>query len=1104
MKRQLLSVLILFLLASPALAARQVDLTPGDEPFALRVLESGPDRTVLRLDLNHFTMDEVAIQGRAWTTLDLGRRAHRLERGLPDLPVLRESLRIPDDARMALRVLEAEYRDFTGVDVAPSRGNILRNVDPALVGYEFADFYGEDAWYPGDVAVLGEPYILRDTRGAVVEINPFRYNPAARTLRVLTGLTVEVAAAGPGAVNVLDRRPAARSIEFEKLYERHYLNNDGLGERYASIPEVGNMLVITYDAFHAAVEPLVAWKNQMGVPTTLVDLSAIGSTATQIKSYIQNLYDTEGVTFILLVGDAQQVPYYNNGGVSDPSYGLLAGTDSYPEAFVGRLSATNTTQVANQVAKFVEYERDAQPGADWYHKGVGIGSEQGDGIGDDGEADWVHMDNIRDDLLAFTYTAVDRIYPNTGASASMVTTAVNDGRSVINYCGHGSTTSWSTTGFSNTHVNALTNDNMLPFIVSVACVNGSFASTTCFAEAWLQASHGAEPAGAVGMYASTVNQSWAPPMSAQDEIVDLLVAGAKRTYGALCFNGSCQMMDEYGANGIDEFKYWTIFGDPSLRVRTDTPTALAVSHAGVIVPTADDFEADTEPGALVALSDGGVLIGSAFADAGGHAVVPIEGSLPAPGTTATLTVTSFNRVPHVEAVMVGDLLVPTCDVQPGAFVKSMLNDEVLTDHLRIANNGEYGSTLYYDIDLVDPNYPRGAAPAPRNITGSDCVADVAEFFPGTTVDITFTVSCVSNDSEWIKDIVIDFPAGTVVNSASSFTGGSGGAIPYNGATGDGASAEWHGTGTYGDIYPNESATATVNVTFASPTGDVVLDWILYGDDWGSAPHQVSGQIVIALAGPNVSVVSPDGGEAWGIGELRTIEYVAAGGPVNVTIELYRGLAQGWETLAGSYPAATGAFDWTVTGPVSADCLVKVSDADDPGVTDTSDAPFTIFRPLTWVALDQTEGQVPVGGEDDILVTFDSAGLPEGTYEAEIVVTSNAGDPVIVPVTVHVTEDLTPAGQTPAALALGQNHPNPFNPRTTISFGLAEAGPATLAVYDVGGRRVRTLVSGSLAAGQHHVVWDGRGDAGRALASGVYFYRLEAGGEVLGRKMLLLK
>ncbi|MBN2169928.1 MAG: T9SS type A sorting domain-containing protein, partial [Candidatus Krumholzibacteriota bacterium] len=660
------------------------------------------------------------------------------------------------------------------------------------------------------------------------------------------------------------------------------------------------------------------------------------------------------------------------------------------------------------------------------------------------------------------------------------------------------------TGFSNTHVNALVNDNMLPFIVSVACVNGSFASTTCFAEAWLQASHGVEPTGAVGMYASTVNQSWAPPMSAQDEIVDLLVAGAKRTYGALCFNGACQMMDDYGADGVDEYLYWTIFGDPSLRVRTDTPTALAVSHAGVIVPLAETFEADTEPGALVALSDGGVFIGAAFADAGGHAVVPIAGTLPAPGTTATLTVTSFNRVPHVEEVLVGDLLVPTCDVSPGAFVENMLNDEVRTDYLHIANDGEPGSTLYYAIALVDPNYPRAAAPAPRNLTGSDCVADLAEFLPGTTVDITFTVSCVSNDSEWIKDVVIDFPAGTVVNAATPFTGGSGGDIPYNGATGDGVAAEWHGTGTYGDIYPNESATATVNVTFASPTGDVVLDWTLFGDDWGNPPHEVAGQIVIALAGPNVAVVAPDGGEAWGIGETRTIEYVAAGGPTSVTIELYRGLAYGWETLVAGHPAAAGSFAWTVTGPVSADCLVRVSDADDPGVSDTSDAAFTIYRPLDWVALDQMAGQIPCGELDDILVTFDSTGLPEGTYEAEIVITSNAGDPVVVPVTVHVTEDLTPAGQAPAALALGQNHPNPFNPRTTISFGLPEAGPATLAIFDVGGRRVRTLVSGELGAGRHHVVWDGRGDTGRSLASGVYFYRLETDGQVLGRKMLLLK
>ena len=79
---------------------------------------------------------------------------------------------------MSLRVVDIETQSFAGYRVAPSKGHIKRSVDPALVKHSFADFYGEDAWYPASDAALGTPYILRDTRGLVLELNPFAYNPA--------------------------------------------------------------------------------------------------------------------------------------------------------------------------------------------------------------------------------------------------------------------------------------------------------------------------------------------------------------------------------------------------------------------------------------------------------------------------------------------------------------------------------------------------------------------------------------------------------------------------------------------------------------------------------------------------------------------------------------------------------------------------------------------------------------------------------------------------------------------------------------------------------------------------------------------------------------
>ncbi|OQB43031.1 MAG: flagellar basal body rod modification protein [Candidatus Latescibacteria bacterium ADurb.Bin168] len=93
---------------------------------------------------------------------------------------------------------------------------------------------------------------------------------------------------------------------------------------------------------------------------------------------------------------------------------------------------------------------------------------------------------------------------------------------------------------------------------------------------------------------------------------------------------------------------------------------------------------------------------------------------------------------------------------------------------------------------------------------------------------------------------------------------------------------------------------------------------------------------------------------------------------------------------------------------------------------------------------------------------------------------------------------------PVQFSLAQNAPNPFNPSTTIMFGLPGAEHVRLAVYDVNGRLVRTLIDGQVAAGSHEVLWDGSDGNGRAVASGVYVYRLTAKQDVVTRRMTLVR
>ncbi|MDR0603912.1 MAG: C25 family cysteine peptidase, partial [Bacteroidales bacterium] len=343
------------------------------------------------------------------------------------------------------------------------------------------------------------------------------------------------------------------------------------------------MLIICYDDFLTEMQPFVVHKNNIGLYTEMYRLSSVGTTPAEIKQFIKDKFDADNqLTFVLLVGDNAQVPTFTyGGGGSDPQYSLLAGNDNYPDVIVGRFSAENSDQVTTMVNRTINYETTPHQESAWFKRGIGIASAQGPG--DDNQYDYQHIREIRNVLLNWNYNAINELYDGSqggidavaNPTSSMVAADINNGVSLINYTGHGSVTGWGTSGFSNTHVMALNNINQLPFIFSVACVNGNFTNNTCFAEAWLRASN-QQPTGAIGFYGSSINQLWSPPMEAQDKFNEYLVNEQFETFGELCFAGSCAMIDRYENSGIDMFLTWIYFGDPSVSYIDQCPFDLLI------------------------------------------------------------------------------------------------------------------------------------------------------------------------------------------------------------------------------------------------------------------------------------------------------------------------------------------------------------------------------------------------------------------------------------------------------------------------------------------------------------------------------------------------
>jgi PKD repeat protein len=571
-----------------------------------------------------------------------------LEKGAPDLPRFAQSVMIPARADMKVEIVSSEYIEVDNIKIAPSKGNIMRNIDPKTVPYEYGEVYSVDAFYPYDIASLGDPYILRDIRGQALHIQPIVYNPVQKKLRIYTNIELKVSETGKVSTkNVLSTtKSQAKDRSFEQLYKSHFLNYTPSSAKYTPVSdEVGKMLIICYDDFMDEMASFVAWKKQRGMQVEMVAVSSIGSAA-QIKTYVKNYYNNNGLTFLLLVGDAPQVPTSYNGGDSDNNYGHIVGNDNYIDIFVGRFSAENASQLNTQIQRTLHYERDVTTADNWFTKGVGIASNEGSNPSDE-----EHMDAIGSRLQGYGYT-ISKCHQN-GGSASQLTNLLNSGKGVLNYVGHGSNTSFASMRYTISDVNSLTNNNKLPFIFDVACVNGNFKSMTCFAEAWLRATNNGTPTGAIAICASTINQPWVPPMYAQNEMNDILIESysnnIKRTFGGIAFNGMFKMLDASSSYGY-VLNTWTVFGDPSLQVRTKTPSAISANHSSTIAGGSNQFTVScTTDKALVAITKGNELLGAAKVNNGTATVSfsPLSGS-----GTIKVTVTAYNKIPYVGNVTI--------------------------------------------------------------------------------------------------------------------------------------------------------------------------------------------------------------------------------------------------------------------------------------------------------------------------------------------------------------------------------------------------------------------------------------------------------------------
>jgi hypothetical protein len=285
-----------------------------------------------------------------------------------------------------------------------------------------------------------------------------------------------------------------------------------------------------------------------------------------------------------------------------------------------------------------------------------------------------------------------------------------------------------------------------------------------------------------------------------------------------------------------------------------------------------------------------------------------------------------------------------------------------------------------------------------------------------------------------------------------------------------------------------------------------------GDSWGS--------------GTNLDYATikyyPNGDTAWvrrynGPGNFRDYAFaiaVGGSGSVYVTGQSYGGIDQGYgyATLK-YYPNGDVAWVRTYNGPIGEEASARAIAVDNSENTYVSGYSFSLTQD------DYATIKYYPNGDTAWLRTYD--GPANDDDEAFAIAVDDSGNVYVtgwctgsltgkdyctikyVQIPSEV-KDETGSRERPSEFDLSQNYPNPFNPTTKIEFTLAKSGFVTLQIYDVLGRKVRTLVSEELPSGYKSVIWDGKNDDGKDVASGVYFYQLKVGDFSEPKKMVLLK
>ncbi len=829
-----------FAVASSAGAVELLTVGQASEQLPdLTVLASDEKRILVEFEMPEVVGERVAIGDEEFTLLSIPGGGLEGAVGAPAVPMCSRLMQIPDDVAVSIRVKSVNEELLTGLRLVP-----MQQEDGESVGFD-AVAYSRTPAVEAPLVSAGRPAIMRHVRVVPLTFRPVHYDPVGQTARIADRIQVELTFDDAGAsVNARPTLRGAISPSFDRLYRETIANYSPPPMAERSTP--GTYLLICPDdsGVLSRLDPLVEWRTRKGMPTYLATTSETGTSASSIKDFIQDAYDTWAVPpeHVVFVGDANGsydiATWYETlsgySGEGDHPYTQLDGDDPLADIHVGRLSISTLNELELIVNKIIGYESTPHmddPG--WFTRGCVVGDPGASGYSTVLSNQWV-----KERLLQIGYAEVDTVW--TEPFVTQMRTALNRGDTVFSYRGYLGMSGW-----TNSNTSQLTNGWKMPFAVVLTCDTGSFSDGTCRSEGFLRA--GAAPSSPKGGIGSIGTATWGTHTRYNNCILYGVFRGllweGQHEMGAALTRGKLEMYLNYQPTHPTEVLIWShwnnLMGDSAVDIFTGYPTAITVDHTTQVPIGSNSLMVNVMglmpvEGALVCAWKGEETYAVGYTDANGDVELPIDA---ATAGDMLLTVTKHNHHPYLvtipvaaEDVFVGYESSTVDDDDTGSSSgdgDGIVNPgETVELPVQLRNTGSMGApdvtatltTLDPYVTIVDGSETFGSIAAGGSAWSADDFDFDVDLGCPNGHTIRFGLDAASGQDEWHSLIDVAVVAADLVTDATTLYGAGGNGVVDPGETVDISVRLRNDGGKSADDVSGTLMTASQFVTITDDTG----------------------------------------------------------------------------------------------------------------------------------------------------------------------------------------------------------------------------------------------------------------------------------------------